>query len=99
LDPDPDPLVICTDPGIRISTKMSRHGSPTLAGTLATQDVEELKPYEVALGPELLDQVENLLRDLDMPPVKVQNCNSYLLYHFGSGAARIRNDVSGSVSV
>ncbi len=35
------------------------------------QDVEELKPYEVALGPELLDQVENLLRDLDMPPVKV----------------------------
>ncbi len=33
---------------------------------------EELKPYEVALGPELLDQVENLLRDLDMPPVKVR---------------------------
>jgi hypothetical protein len=40
-----------------------------------TQDVEELKPYEVALGPELLDQVENLLRDLDMPPVKVGRSN------------------------
>ncbi len=44
-----------------------------------TQDVEELKPYEVALGPELLDQVENLLRDLDMPPVKVGRHNIHLL--------------------
>ncbi len=43
--------------------------------------MEELKPYEVALGPELLDQVENLLRDLDMPPVKVGRRNNYLLSH------------------
>jgi hypothetical protein len=68
LDPVSDPLVRCTGPGIRIPPKC--HGSLTLAGN-PTQDVEELKPYEVALGPELLDQVENLLRDLDMPPVKV----------------------------
>jgi hypothetical protein len=40
---------------------------------------EELKPYEMALDPELLDQVENLLRDLDMPPVKVSVRNIHLL--------------------
>jgi hypothetical protein len=37
------------------------------------QDVEELKPYGVAISPELLDQVEAVLRDLDMPPVKVKH--------------------------
>jgi hypothetical protein len=33
----------------------------------------------MALDPELLDQVENLLRDLDMPPVKVRIRNIHLL--------------------
>jgi hypothetical protein len=33
--------------------------------------VEELKPYDVAISPELLDQIENVLRELEMPPVKV----------------------------
>ena len=38
---------------------------------LLCQDVEELKPYDVAISPELMDQIGNVLRDLDMPPVKV----------------------------
>ena len=35
------------------------------------KDVEELRPYEVKVDPELLGQVEDCLKSLDMPPVQV----------------------------
>ncbi len=44
-DPDPDPLVIGTDPGIRIRTKMSR------IPTLIFLDFSKEYEYAVALAP------------------------------------------------
>ena len=35
------------------------------------KDVEELKPYDVKISTELLDEVEECLKSLDMPPVQV----------------------------
>ena len=42
------------------------------------KDVEELKPYDVAVSPELLDQVVDCLKSLDMPPVQVGISSSLL---------------------
>ena len=41
-------------------------------GTLKrNKDVEELRPYDVKVDPELLTQVEDCLKSLDMSPVQV----------------------------
>ena len=37
------------------------------------KDVEELKPYDVKISPELVNQVEEVLKSLDMAPVQVIN--------------------------
>lgn len=37
------------------------------------KDVEELKPYDVQISPELVTQVEEVLKSLDMAPVQVIN--------------------------
>ena len=35
--------------------------------------MEELKPYDVKISPELVNQVEEVLKSLDMAPVQVIN--------------------------
>ena len=35
--------------------------------------MEELKPYDVQISPELVTQVEEVLKSLDMAPVQVIN--------------------------
>ena len=42
--------------------------------------MEELKPYDVAVAPELVDQIQDCLKQLEMAPVQV--IFIYLMFDF-----------------
>ena len=55
------------------------------SGTLRrNKDVDTIKPYDVAMSPELVTEVEDVLRMLEMPPVQViDNYSTQSVVHNG----------------